>query len=152
MKTGQNLLDQAAKSLGDKYVYGANVDISDPKWPGPWDCAEKITYDSYWVTGKIYGCLDNAAPMEDLEPYTGGWKQDVKRGTVIGVPVEQAIRTPGAILLRYREGSRHIVFSDGKGGTVEAKSRWEGVCRSTVGKAFNWDYGILLPGVEYNEA
>ena len=118
--TGQDLLKQAEESIGDEYVYGANVDISDPNWPGPWDCAEKITYDVYWVTKRIFGCIDN-----------------------------KAAKTPGAILLRYRQGGKHIVFVVGNGTTIEAKSEHYGVCRGKVGNLASWDYGILIPGVDY---
>jgi len=147
--TGQDLLKQAEESIGDEYVYGANVDISDPNWPGPWDCAEKITYDVYWVTKRIFGCIDNNAAMEDLEPYTGGWRQDVKRGAVKQITVAKAAKTPGAILLRYRQGGKHIVFVVGNGTTIEAKSEHYGVCRGKVGNLASWDYGILIPGVDY---
>ena len=147
--TGQDLLKQAKKSLGDEYIYGANVDISDPEWLGPWDCAEFCTWVVYQVVKKVFGCIDNNAPMEDLEPYTGGWRQDVRRGAVKQITVAKAAKTPGAILLRYRQGGKHIVFSGGDGTTIEAKNEYYGVCRGKVGNLSSWDYGILIPGVDY---
>jgi hypothetical protein len=150
MTTGQDLIDLAVSRIGEEYVYGANVDLDDADWHGPWDCAEFCTWVVKQVTGATYGCLDNA-DTSDPEPYTGGWRKDVRKGIVISIPIKQAIRTPGAIILRYREGGKHIVFSIGDGATIEAKSTTWGVCRSRVGNTANWDYGILIPGVEYKE-
>jgi N-acetylmuramoyl-L-alanine amidase len=146
--TGQDFLKLAATRIGEKYVYGANVDLNDPNWHGPWDCAEYTSWDVKQVTGKIYGCVNNHA--QDPDPYTGGWKQDVESGLVIGIPVEKAAKTPGAILLRFRENGKHIVFSVGDGTTIEAKGAAYGVCKGKVGDLSNWDYGILIPGVKYS--
>jgi N-acetylmuramoyl-L-alanine amidase len=148
MKTGKDLLELAATRIGEDYVYGANVDLDDPDWHGPWDCAEFCTWVVKQVTGKTYGCLDNS-DTDDPEPYTGGWKKDVRKGTVKQITVAKAVKTPGAILLRYREGGKHIVFSAGGWNTIEAKSAYYGVCRGRVGNLASWDYGILIPGVQY---
>ena len=152
MPTGDDLLELAATRIGGTYVYGANVDLDDPDWGMSegqnWDCAEFCSWVVKQITGKTYGCLDNA-DTDDPEPYTGGWRKDVRKGVVIGIPIKQAIETPGAILLRYREGGKHIVFSCGNGVTIEAKSATWGVCRSRVGNTANWDYGILIPDVQY---
>ena len=147
MPTGQDLLNQAAKSIGEDYVFGADVPLDGSEWHGPWDCAEKITYDVFKVTGKIYGCLESDSDNPD--PWTGAWASDVRKGKVISIPVSQAAKTPGAILLRYRQGGHHIVFSTGDGSTIEAKSASWGVCRGSVGSQANWDYGILIPDVQY---
>jgi hypothetical protein len=151
MTTGQELLDLAASRIGEEYIYGANVDLEDADWHGPWDCAEFCTWVVKQVTGCIYGCLDNT-DTDDPEPYTGGWKKDVRKGVVKQIAVNKAVRTPGAILLRYREGGKHIVFSVGDGiSTFEAKSATWGVCRGTIGNFNSWDYGILIPDVKYEE-
>jgi hypothetical protein len=152
--TGEDLLKLAASRIGGAYVYGANVDLNDPNWGMSegqnWDCAEFCTWAVKQITGKTYGCLDNA-DTGDPEPYTGGWKKDVRKGVVKQIAVNKAVRTPGAILLRYREGGKHIVFSAGDWGTIEAKSEFWGVCRGTVGNTSRWDYGILIPDVKYKE-
>lgn len=85
-------------------------------------------------------------------PWTGQWYAEMMAGRVIQVTLDRAIRTPGAILLRYREGGKHIVFSTGDWGAIEAKSASWGVCRGTVGNMARWDYGILIPGIKYKEA
>jgi N-acetylmuramoyl-L-alanine amidase len=147
-KTGRSLLNLAATRIGERYVFGANVNLNDPNWHGPWDCAEFITWDVKQVTGKIYGV---ANPGEaDPDPYTGGWARDADNGRVISISVDKASVTPGAILLRFREGAHHIVFSTGDGGTIEAKGAAYGVCRGTVGHLSSWDYGILIPEISYS--
>jgi len=147
MKTGQDLLDLAATRIGEEYVYGAEVDLDDPDWHGPWDCAEFCSWVVLQVTGNLYGCL--LEPGERPDPWTGAWNRDVNKGTVMGVPVSRAAVTPGAILLRYRQGGHHIVFVASHGGTIEAKSASWGVCRGKVNSQDNWDHGILIPGVKY---
>ncbi len=150
MKSGQDLLGLAAEHIGEEYIYGANVPLDNPDWRGPWDCAEFCTWVVKQIAGKIYGCLNNKN-MDDPEPYTGGWKRDARLGTVKNISVVKAMAIPGAILLRYRQGAKHIVFGDGKNGTIEAKSTMFGVCRGRMGSPDSWDYGILIPGIKYKE-
>ena len=147
--TGEMLLIQAEKHLGRKYVLGTDVDLDDPNWIGPWDCAEMITYDVKQVTLKIYGALNPES--SNPEPWTGAWYNDMKAGRVIQVPVEQAMRTPGAILLRYDKKVQHIAMVGHNRTTVEARGVAYGVCRYVVdGRGFQ--YGILIPDVVYMEA
>jgi len=146
---GEDFIKLALTRVGEKYVYGADVDLNDPDYHGDWDCAEYVTWVVKQITGKIYGCVDNGAKNPD--PYTGGWRKDVLNGTVINIPVSQAAKTKGGILLRFRAGSKHIVFALGDGKTtVEAKGAAYGVCKGVVGNLSNWDYGILIPSVDYN--
>ena len=142
--TGQDFLTLAATKLGDPYVFGSRAKLDDPKFRGPWDCAEFVTYIVKQVTGKLYGVT------EDGDPYTGGWLADLEKGKVIGVPVAQATLTPGAILLRCSSAGHHIVFSDGMGRTIEAMGRKYGVCRGSANNR-QFGYGILIPGVKYGK-
>ncbi len=145
---GSDLLALAKTRVGETYVYGAHVPLQDANWHGPWDCAEFVTWVVYQLTGNIYGCIDNTA--QDPDPYTGGWRQDVLSGTVDKILVSKAASTPGAILLRYREGGKHVVFCVGDSSTIEAKGSEYGVCTSRVGSISAWDYGILIPGIKYD--
>lgn len=145
--TGQDLLDLAATRIGEEYILGADVELDNPDWHGPWDCAEFCSWVVKQIVGKLYGCLDTDSDNPD--PWTGAWARDARKGTVISIPVKQAVKTHGAILLRYRQGGHHIVFTTGDGATIEAKSASWGVCRGIVGNLANWDYGLLIPGVQY---
>lgn len=144
MATGQDFLKLAAKHLGEEYVFGATVDLDDPDWHGPWDCAEFVSWVVFQVTGKKYGLT------EDGDPWTGAWLEDLLDGRVKRVKLDKAVVTPGAILLRRHSGRGHIAFADGKGFTVEAKGTAWGVCKDVANPdERDWDYGILIPGVTY---
>ena len=81
------------------------------------------------------------------DAYTGYWTEQAQACGAL-IPLEQAVRIAGAMLLRVPRprGTGHIAISDGLGGTVEAHSAKLGVIE---GKASGrrWDYGVLLPGV-----
>jgi hypothetical protein len=149
MKTGQDLLREAEKRLGDDYELGADVPLEQgDDYHGETDCAEMATEVSHEVTGKIYGAL--RADSTNPDPWTGEWYAQMRAGEVIQITVERAVHIPGALLLRRSKNGGHIAFSDGKGGTVEAMGEQYGVCRGRAqGRGFQW--GILLPGVKYEE-
>jgi N-acetylmuramoyl-L-alanine amidase len=148
MITGKGLLDLIITRLDEEYIYGADVDLNDPDWHGPWDCAEAATWVVKQKTGKIYGALDRHSDNPD--PWTGAWASDVRKGIVTEIPVKQAAETPGALLLRYRQGGHHIVFAVGDGRTIGAQNSDDGVAYGEVGKLSSWDHGILIPEVTYN--
>jgi len=149
MVTGNDLLREAIKHLGDEYEFGADVPLEQgDDYHGETDCAEFATEVVQEVTGKIYGAL--APNSDNPDPWTGQWLADMQSGKVILVTLERAFRTPGALLLRRNKSGGHIAFSDGKGGTVEAMSEKRGVCRGKIdGRGFQW--GILIPNVCYEE-
>ena len=152
--TGQDFLKVAATRIGACYFYGVRVDLNDPNYGMPgsddqcWDCAEFVSWVVKQVTGKLYGCLN---PNTDPDPWTGAWFGDMHSGKVNQVSIDSANNTPGAILLRFSKAGHHIVFTDGKGGTIEAMGPNNGVCRGhTAGR--EWDYGLTIPGVTYEGA
>ncbi len=155
MVLGKEFLKLAETRLEAKYVFGAEVDLNDPDWGMPgskdqfWDCAEFCSWVVKQVTKEIYGALDSRSSNPD--PWTGAWYADMVAGNVIQVTVDRAMRTPGALLLRRSKAGGHIAFSDGKGGTVEAKGEKWGVVRDrAASRGFQW--GILIPNVCYEEA
>jgi hypothetical protein len=149
MKTGQDLLNEAVKRLGDEYELGADVPLEQgDNYHGETDCAEIATEVVQEVIGRIFGALEPLSKNPD--PWTGAWYADMVAGKVIQVTVDRAMRTPGALLLRRSKTGGHIAFSDGKGGTVEAKGEKWGVVRDrAAGRGFQW--GIFIPGICYEE-
>ena len=130
-----------------RYVLGAFVPKDAPNWRGPWDCAELASYDYYQVTGILFGTTSHGNPAT-ADAWSGAWLSDAQRLGRL-VPIEQAIRTPGAALLRVGLGAiGHVALSDGKGGTVEAYSRDRGVI-AHVATGRRWTHGVLVPGVKY---
>lgn len=148
--TGRDLLKVARKRIGEKYVLGTLVPKNNPEWHGPWDCAEFVSWVVYQVSGSLYGCERNGGDPATADAYTGYWARDAK-SLVKKVSVDEAARTPGAVVLRIpaAEAMGHIVISDGEGGTVEAHSTKRGVIASTLNQR-RWDTGLLVPGVEFS--
>ena len=148
----RNLLDIAAKKIGQEYILGSLVPKNDPDYAGPWDCAEFASWTVYQLSGKLYGCANNAGNPANADAYTGYWKRDAdKLGHIIDVAL--AAKTPGAFLLRFSGPGvvGHIVISDGKGGTIEAHSHKDGVLRLKVALR-RWDIGILVPWLDYDHS
>ncbi len=144
MATGKGLLSLANEHVGKKYVFGANVPFDNPNYKGPWDCAEFISWVVYQVSQIKVG-------IREKEAYTGYWGKDA--GTLCKkISISEAAQTYGAILFRS-PGFKgisigHIVFSDGEGGTIEAKSTNDGVCKNKIiGR--QWEYGLLINSVSY---
>lgn len=140
---GRDFIDLAQTRLGEDYVYGATVALDDPDWHGPWDCAEFVTWVVKQVTGKIYGVT------ADNDPWTGAWRRDVLKGTVVPMDIDEAVVTPGAILLCFSYEGHHIVLSVGDGKRcIGAQNYIAGVAYKSVWM-LDWSYGIKIPGVEY---
>jgi len=149
---GKDILRVAKPHIGESYYLGAIVPYKNAGWTGPWDCAEFTTWCTYQAYGFLFGC--DLKTGEPGSAYTGAWRRDAyKLGKVISV--DEAIRTPGAFLLRFPEESSqrigHIVISAGNGTTIEAADRIHGVIAGTV-RGRRWDIGVLLPGVDYGNA
>ncbi|MCP2027397.1 hypothetical protein L1276_002554 [Flavobacterium sp. HSC-32F16] len=144
MSTGKQLLDLAEKHIGEKYVFGAMVPFENSNYKGPWDCAEFVS----WV---VYQSSKIKVGIRGKEAYTGYWASDVGK-LCTQISVSDAAQTYGAILFRSPgyKGIKigHIAFSDGVGGTIEAKSSKDNVCRSTIAGR-QWEYGILINDVVY---
>jgi N-acetylmuramoyl-L-alanine amidase len=146
--TGKECLELAKTKIGGRYILGVVTDKTNPDAKS-FDCAEFISWVIYQLSTKLYGCSDNSANPKTADAWTNFFKRDVEK---LGkrIDVEKAKGTVGAILLRYTVGSKigHIVFSDGKGGTVEAKSTKTGVVADTS-EGRRWDTGILIPWGTY---
>ncbi len=152
--TGEMLVQLAAKhiNIGEKYRLGAMVPKNSANYQGPWDCAEFVSWCIFQVAGILYGCENNQDDPARADAYTGYWERDaLKLGRMISV--EEAATLPGAAVLRYppSTGTGHIVFSDGKGGTLEAKGTAFGVVSDRL-NGRRWDTGILINGIRYQRS
>lgn len=148
MATARELLRVARRHVGESYVLGALAPKGNPRWSGPWDCAEFCSWCVFRVTGKLFGCRPNGAGAnpDRADAFTGFWGEDARRlGKVISVG--QAVATPGAFLLRL-PGSAigHVAISAGNGKTVEAHSTKHGVIEGDAAGR-RWDCGVLVPGI-----
>lgn len=150
MATGTKLLLKAATHIGERYRLGVIAPKNNKNWSGPWDCAEFCSWVVYQVSGTLYGC-NTGGDLALSDAYTGYWARDARS---IGrqITVGEALRTPGAALLRIPAPNLigHIAFSDGKGGTIEAHSTHRGVISARATDR-RWDMGVLIPGIEYTQ-
>ena len=145
--TGEQILELARTHVGEKYILGSVAPNNNKNWKGPWDCAEFASWLVFQTANKLYGCTDDNTTPSRADAFTGSWARDAaKLGKKISI--DEARRTPGAAVLRHSGDMGHIVISDGKGGTVEAQSRFTGVVRDKL-DGRRWDTGVLVPGVQY---
>lgn len=146
MATSKDFLDVLFTQDGDRYVFGTEASPSDSD-PEAFDCAELIEW----------GCarLGVKPTMPD-----GSWLQARHcRKFDSSIPVEKAIRTPGALLFFFsddpfsgdRPAQAHVAVSQGNGMTFEARGREFGVGAFSATKGRNWTHAGLVPGLEYSE-
>lgn len=135
----RTFLDEALRQAGDPYVWGAHTSPSDDD-PGAFDCSELVRW---------------AAARAGVRVPDGSWLQylDLKEQGAL-VPVEQALRTPGALLFSFsseprpgggRPSEAHVAISLGDGRTIEARGREYGVGVFEAGDRF--EYGAVIPGL-----
>ena len=100
------------------------------------------------ASGILFGTEPRNDPML-ADAYTGYWFQQAQASGSM-IDWRDAAGIAGAAVLRRPMGGQigHIVISDGRGGTVEAHSRLQGVIAGTLSDR-RWDCAILVPGVRY---
>lgn len=150
MYVGQDLVDRAMTRDGDKYVLGARVHLANADWSGPWDCAEFVS----WCVYHTYKTVMAVRPpnIQTGESYSGWWYEDAVAGD-LSIPVEQAIATAGAILIRkpgaFGRKVGHVAISRGDGTTIEARCARDGVRVVEDAASRLWTTGAVVPGVAY---
>jgi N-acetylmuramoyl-L-alanine amidase len=149
--SGDRLVQLGRKHIGERYVLGSLAPKNNAQWKGPWDCAEFASWLVFQAAGVLYGCEVDSGNPANADAYTGHWRRDAER-LGVKISIEQAMRTPGAAVLRCPQtgANGHIAISDGRGGTVEAHSTKAGVIASTI-SGRRWDMGILVADIEYSE-
>ena len=79
---GAAILDIAKRHLGQDYRFEPTPDYNNPNWPGPFDCAEYVSYCVYRAYEIPYGVAKD--PVKKYNAYSGYWQRDAKRqGTMI---------------------------------------------------------------------
>ncbi|BFU44260.1 NlpC/P60 family protein [Krasilnikovia sp. MM14-A1004] len=140
----ETLLRVARAQIGDRYVFGAEVKLSDPD-PSVFDCSEFTQWAAYQAGVRI----PDGATAQYL---------DLKEKGLL-IPVDKAKDTPGALLFSFdrepragdgRTPGAHVAISLGDGKIVEAANRRAGVRESTAGHRF--EYAAVLPGISDGSA
>jgi len=157
--TGDDIVELAARHIGQTYKLGSLVPMNDPNYSGPWDCSEFCSWLVYQLTGTLFGCTEGSRNPATAKAFTGYWRDDALRLDAEAkkqnapspvISIEQARRIPGAFILRVPTTIGHVVVSDGTGGTVEAMGAAFGVRRGRVDGRV-WNFGILPPGIDYGD-
>lgn len=119
----QTFLQRALAQQGKEYVFGTEVSMNDPS-PRRFDCSELVEWAAHQAGVRVPdGSANQIAAARPMS-------------------VEQALRTPGALL--YRPG--HIAISLGDGRTIEAKGHDYGVgIFSANGRG--WTRAGMIPGL-----
>lgn len=152
MATGDQLVKILLPHIGEKYHLGAIAPKDDPRYKGPWDCAEFASWGVFQISGKLYGCANNDGDPGTADAYSGFWARDAER---LGkkISIEKAQRIRGAVLIRMAAPGQvgHVAISKGDGRTVEAHSTKTGVLSLGI-SGRRWDFAVLVPWLEYTEA
>ena len=136
MPTGQDLIIEAKRHLGDDYYWkqrpdGSTLlaDYDDPQYGSSategWDCAELVTYCVYQAYGLQLGLT---MPNEDIntfpnEAWSRAWYTDANDPNLMErVTFEQARFTTGAILVAPPDTKKfgHVAISLGDGRIIHA--------------------------------
>lgn len=153
MFDGADIVTLANKHIDEPYVLGATVHMANKRWKGPWDCAEFVSWCAYQSYSILFGVKPPNA--DEGESYSGWWQEEAERRGLT-IPVEQAIATPGALLVRkpgaFGRKVGHVAISCGDGSTVEAHSARIGVQVIADARQRPWTCGAVLPGVRYASA
>jgi spore coat assembly protein SafA len=127
-RRAEDFVRVALAQHGDRYVYGAETRLDDPD-PDTFDCSELVQ----WAAAQVGVRFADGSK----------WQLAAIRQAGREISVEEAIRTPGALL--FRPG--HVAISLGDGRTIEARGRAYGVgIFSAYGR---FTTGGLIPGMEY---
>src|SRR5947199_5912207 len=96
---GDRILQLERRHIGESYVLGSLAPKNNPRWRGPWDCAEFASWLVFQAAHVLYGCDSDSGAPASADAYTGYWARDEeRRGERISV--EQEARKPGTGLLR----------------------------------------------------
>ncbi len=146
--SGNDIVRIARQHVGERHVFGTRVPMANPAWKGPWDCAGFVSWCVHRASGFLFGTRPRNDPVL-ADACTGHWHEQAAAAGAL-VSVEQAATIEGAAILRIAAVGQtgHIVFSDGRGGTVEAHGTKLGVVTASLSSR-RWDCGILVPGVRY---
>ncbi|RCW72410.1 peptidoglycan-binding domain-containing protein [Pseudorhodoferax soli] len=150
MATGAELVALAKTRIGEKYV-NIRVPKDNANWHGPWDCAEFVSWLVFQKTKRLYGCIDNESNPAVAEAYSGSWVRDARSGVLTSSSEDDAVNTPGVILIRRPPAPGkmgHVAVSDGLGKTVEAAGTGLGVRPGKV-RGRLWDFVVKVPELQY---
>lgn len=136
-QAGNVFIDRALAQQGDRYIFGHEVRMDDAD-PDAFDCSELVQW---------------AAAQAGVSITDGSWLQyQHVTNNGGGMSVDEALRTPGALLFRFgsdpngggRPDGAHVAISLGDGRTIEARGRAYGVGVFDAENR-NWTHAGVIP-------
>ena len=137
MPTGKELVALELTQDGKPYIYGYEVDLADPD-PKAFDCSEL----------EEWACSQLGVKPKFPDGSANQLEYCRQHGTLISI--EEAIRTPGALLFYQTEEHHHVATSQGNGKTIEARGKVYGVGQWDA-RGRGWTHAALIPGLDYGE-
>jgi cell wall-associated NlpC family hydrolase len=137
MPTGKEIVELELTQKGKPYIFGYEVDLDDPD-PEAFDCSEM----------EEWACWQKRVRPRFPDGSLNQLEHCRKHGTLISI--EQAIRTPGALLFIQTDTHHHVATSQGNGMTIEARGKNYGVGEWPAdAEERGWTHAALIPGVDY---
>jgi hypothetical protein len=138
-------LKAALDQQGDTYIFDAQTDPNDPN-PEEFDCSELVE----WAAAQAG--VEGIAEASFLQ-----YLQADSAGTLMSV--EDALKTPGALLFRFPEtpypgqttrlDGSHVAISLGDGRTIEARGTLDDVGIFEGATEFGFTHAAYVPGMTY---
>src|SRR2546428_13376405 len=73
---GERILQLGRRHIGESYVLGSLAPKNNPRWTGPWDCAEFASWLVFQTAQVLYGCASASDDPARAEAYTRYWGPD----------------------------------------------------------------------------
>ncbi|MFZ4584421.1 MAG: C40 family peptidase [Acidimicrobiia bacterium] len=133
-----DMLNRALAQSGKQYILGVSTDDNDPD-PPAFDCAELVRWAAH----------QSGVDLQGDWSWTGSQYEQLRsQGSLISV--DDALRTPGALLYRDPGSTHgHVAISLGDGRVVEARGKDYGVGVWSATEGRRWTAGALVPGLTY---
>ena len=113
--TGEQILELAHRHVGEKYTLGVLVPKNNPKWTGPWDCAEFASWAVFQASESLYGC-DRIGHPVTADAFTGFWERDARSlGELISIDQAAGIA-----------GCRRVAIPPSGSNRAHRDFRWKG--------------------------
>src|SRR2546426_10507346 len=76
---GERILRLGRRHIGESYVLGSLAPKNNPRWTGPWDCAEFASGLVFPAPPGLYGVAADSNEPGGGGAYTGDWAREAGR-------------------------------------------------------------------------
>src|SRR2546428_12989405 len=76
---GERILQLGRRHIGESYILGSLAPKNNPRWTGPWDCAEFASWLVFQAAQGLYGFASDSNDPASADANTGDWAPDAGR-------------------------------------------------------------------------